>query len=36
MIDEDFRTLLASTLPNGVVIEKGKISEEQIFIRIYY
>ncbi len=36
MIDEDFRTLLAATLPTGVVIEKGKISEEQIPIRVYY
>ncbi len=36
MIDEDFRTLLLATLPTGVIVEKGKISEEQVPTRVYF
>ena len=36
MIDEDFRTLLVLLLPTSTIVEKGKISEEQITTRVFF
>lgn len=36
MIDEDFRTLMISIVPNGTVVEKSQVSMEQISTRVYF